>query len=162
EILLRAAALPPLGPEPPTVAARADEYARILESLEAWFRARHPEAKRESSEVGRGPHWEYDRILAFLSRSAARHGSPAPGRDVFAKSTCVRCHALGGSAVDQAAFSGPDLTTVSRRFDDGALLEAILSPSRSIADPYRNTVVLTDEEERVEGRVVVEDAAVLT
>jgi putative heme-binding domain-containing protein len=54
------------------------------------------------------------------------------------------------------------LTTVSRRFDDAALLEAILSPSRSIADSYRNTVVLTDEEERVEGRVVVEDAAVLT
>src|SRR5262249_41634838 len=41
------------------------------------------------------------------------------------------------------------------------LLEAILSPSRAIADPYRNTIVVTDEGERIEGRVVVEDSSSL-
>jgi len=166
EILCRSAELPPLGGEPDGIRERTEEFTRTLEALESWFRAAHPEVRREAQGAGLGPRWEEDRILGFLTRSAGRAGSPARGREVYLRATCARCHRLGedapAPAADPLAFSGPDLTTAARRFDDTALLEAILFPSRAISDQYRNTVVVLDADQSLEGRIVVEDPASLT
>jgi putative heme-binding domain-containing protein len=45
---------------------------------------------------------------------------------------------------------GPDLTSVARRFDRGDILESIVEPSRSVAENYRNLIIVTDS-----GRVLV-------
>ena len=166
EVLVGWASLPPLGAEPSGAEARVQEYKSSLASLETWFATTYPKFERKIPDVARGPSWEQDAILAFLTRSAARKGSPARGREVFARATCARCHLLEGDAqppaTDPQAFHGPDLTTAARRFDDAALLEAIVQPSRAISDQYRNLVVVTDEDERVDGRLVVEEPSGLT
>jgi putative heme-binding domain-containing protein len=166
EVLLGWASLPPLGPEPSGADARVQEYKSSLASLETWFATTYPKFERKSPDAARGPAWEQDAILAFLTRSAARKGSPARGREVFTRATCARCHVLEGDtnapATDPSAFHGPDLTTAARRFDDAALLEAIVQPSRAISDQYKNLVVVTDEDERVDGRLVVEEPSSLT
>lgn len=43
---------------------------------------------------------------------------------------CTKCHRFQR----QGGMAGPDLTGVARRFDDRALLEAILEPSRVVSD----------------------------
>jgi hypothetical protein len=111
DVLLGWASLPPLGPEPSGSEARRQEYKNALASLETWFGAAWPKYERKVPEVARGPAWEPDAILGFLGRSAARKGSPARGREVFARATCSRCHLLEGDprapATDPQAFHGP-------------------------------------------------------
>ncbi len=57
-------------------------------------------------------------------------GDPAAGRRVY-ETACASCHVLDGAG---ASF-GPDLGTVSH-WSPHALLEAVLVPSRTIADGY--------------------------
>src|SRR5262245_6840792 len=82
----------------------------------------------------------------------------ARGQRLFAEAGCVPCHRFGQSG----GVVGPDLTSVSSRFDRRALLESILEPSRTVAEPYRNVTVTTRSDIIMEGRVVAEDAGSIT
>ncbi len=79
--------------------------------------------------------------------------SPDAGRVHFA-SVCAPCHQFGalGTSV------GPDLTTINSRFKKKDILEAILWPSRTIAEQYQNTIIETKEGEVFSGLIVREDA----
>jgi mono/diheme cytochrome c family protein len=51
---------------------------------------------------------------------------------VFVKAQCAACHRFG----DFGESIGPDLTTVSQRFQKKEVLESILHPSQVISDQY--------------------------
>lgn len=84
--------------------------------------------------------------LEPLTDKDATPGDAQRGAAIFREALCSRCHRAGatGPAV------GPDLTYVARRFDRGDMLEAIIEPSRFVAENYRNLSIVTDS-----GRVLV-------
>ena len=62
-------------------------------------------------------------------------GSPEQGRQVVfehSASQCLRCHTIG----DQGGISGPPLDAVGSTLDDRELLEALLIPSKRIAEGF--------------------------
>ena len=59
----------------------------------------------------------------------------AAGKKVFQKS-CANCHVLSG----QGGTIGPDLTGGNRK-DLGYLLENIIDPGSSVAEPFRSSVI---------------------
>jgi putative heme-binding domain-containing protein len=72
---------------------------------------------------------------------------------LFAEAGCVQCHRVGA----EGGSAGPDLTAVGARFDNRALLESIIEPSKVVAETYRNVAVTTKAGAIYEGRIVGED-----
>jgi putative heme-binding domain-containing protein len=51
---------------------------------------------------------------------------------------------------------GPELTHVAGRFSQFDLLDSILSPSKVVAENYRNVQIITTDGRQIVGRVVIE------
>ena len=71
-------------------------------------------------------------------------GDAGSGRRIFlqkADVSCVRCHKVGG----QGGEVGPDLSDIGARRDRPYLLEAIVAPSRQIAEGFETRVVATTD-----------------
>ncbi len=90
--------------------------------------------------------WTYYQLLAFLEGDG-RKGSVEAGRKIYEKANCAKCHRfeqIGGGL-------GPDLTTLSSRFKRKDTLEAIIDPSRVIADQYKSWLVATKSGKAIHG-----------
>jgi len=86
-------------------------------------------------------HWTFDELLSYLNTPDAAAASPQRGAAVFAKASCIKCHRFG----ERGESVGPELTTVSRRFQRREILESILFPSQVISDQYSSkSVTLKD------------------
>jgi putative heme-binding domain-containing protein len=71
-----------------------------------------------------------------------RGGDAARGRQLFAdgrKLACAQCHSTDG----KGGTVGPDLRTIGDKFGRRELVEAVLSPSATIAVGYESTIVQT-------------------
>ncbi len=77
---------------------------------------------------------------------------PEAGRKLF-EDECATCHRFGSIGKD----FGPDLTTLSSRFQKKDILEAILYPSKSISDQYQSWIVETKDGDAINGLLVSED-----
>lgn len=139
---------------------REDFVARIPESERAELAQRLAPAPKPTdvavvpaSFVRRWTRPELDALLAapLTGRSFER------GRDAFAKSTCVTCHRVG----DAGGATGPDLTTASSRFGTADLLDALLDPSVTISDQYRDTELRTVDGDLYVGRIESEKNGVI-
>jgi putative heme-binding domain-containing protein len=95
--------------------------------------------------------WKVDDFTSLLA-DHSQAGDPARGATVFRDALCVRCHRVGarGPAV------GPDLSHVGGRFSRRDMLESILTPSKVVAENYRNVQVRTTDGRVLVGRVLVE------
>jgi putative heme-binding domain-containing protein len=82
--------------------------------------------------------------------------SPEAGRVVYEK-VCATCHRFGSIGTD----IGPDLTTISSRFQKKDIVESILYPSKAISDQYDVTMIETTDGEILSGMLVREDAQTL-
>ena len=101
--------------------------------------------------------WTWEELEAELPRS--RHGrSWEQGRAALAKAQCVKCHRVS----EQGSSTGPDLTYVGRRFDERALLESIVQPSKVIDEKYRLSTYLLDSGKVITGRPIGVSATVIT
>ncbi len=90
--------------------------------------------------------WTYDQLLAFVEGDG-RRGSVDAGRSIYEQANCAKCHRfeqIGGGF-------GPDLTTLSSRFNRKDALEAIIYPSRVISDQYRSWLVATKSGTTIHG-----------
>ncbi|MCP3916365.1 MAG: DUF1080 domain-containing protein [bacterium] len=125
------------------------DWTGELAEWERWFAGTYPGFAGTPAADAR-PRWDFEEALAFLSHSETRAGSAARGARVFEKATCNTCHTMAGGG----AGWGPDLTDVAGRFERRALLEAIVYPSRVIADRYDVTRVVTHDGNEHEGRLV--------
>ncbi|MEO2048055.1 MAG: hypothetical protein ABGX16_15975, partial [Pirellulales bacterium] len=89
----------------------------------------------------------------------ARHGrSWKQGRASLARALCIKCHRFG----EEGTSAGPDLTSVGRRFDERALLESILRPSKVIDEKYRVNSYILDSGKVITGRPVGVSATTIT
>lgn len=87
-------------------------------------------------------------------------GSAAAGREIFFREgspKCWICHALGNEK-DKA---GPNLQDVGVRYEPGELLDALLNPSRRIADGFGVQVIETRSQGLVIGVVARETPSLL-
>lgn len=101
--------------------------------------------------------WTWDELVAELPRTH-RGRSWEQGRTALAKASCVTCHRID----QQGSFTGPDLTHVGHRFDERALLESILLPSKEIDEKYRLSRYLLDNGTVITGRPASVGANLLT
>ena len=76
-------------------------------------------------------------------------GDVANGRQIFVQAQCSRCHRIQNTG----AQIGPDLTSVSRRYNRRALLESIIHPSEQIDPKYTLTTYALDDGKIYTGRV---------
>ena len=81
-------------------------------------------------------------------------GVAARGEQVFTKALCAACHKHG----DLGQEFGPDLTDVAQRFARTDLLDAILTPSKSISDQWTAVEFVTRGKKVVAGVIVSETA----
>lgn len=95
--------------------------------------------------------WSLDDLAEFTNKDAPI-GNAERGAKIFRDALCNRCHrsGLAGPAV------GPDLTFVARRFSRRDMLEAMVEPSKSVAENYRNVSVATSEGKVHIGRLLNE------
>ncbi|MCH7729791.1 MAG: c-type cytochrome [Planctomycetes bacterium] len=93
--------------------------------------------------------WTVEELLADLSEVDEVRNF-AQGKKMFAEAACIGCHRVGsdGNAV------GPDLTSVASRFSRPDILEAIVSPSKVIAENYQSDIIRTTSGQVITGRIV--------
>lgn len=95
--------------------------------------------------------WTID-DLGSLAAESSTSVNIEHGAKIFREALCGRCHRSGltGPAV------GPDLTYVARRFSRRDMLESMLTPSRVVAENYRNVQVITTSGKAYVGRLLNE------
>ncbi len=111
-----------------------DEERRSIANREA-----KPTPKETPARVSTERKLTFDELLAFLDGGGMKRGDAERGRRVFEKADCLRCHRHGNAG----GGTGPDLTTLARRFTRRTMLEAIVYPSKDISDQYRAMVLVT-------------------
>ena len=75
-----------------------------------------------------------------IQEIAAMQGNASNGKTVFS-TYCTTCHRIGKTGND----IGPELTTIGKKFDKTALLDAILNPSAAILLGYEPYLVNTKD-----------------
>jgi putative heme-binding domain-containing protein len=101
---------------------------------------------------GRG-RWEPDEYAAF---AVAHRGDPKRGRALFDDPRglgCIKCHRVNGAGGE----GGPDLSRVAGNYDRAALIEAVLFPSKKVADGFRTTTLALADGQILSGLVVADD-----
>lgn len=86
----------------------------------------------------------------LLHFALTREGDARRGQGLFSSEQrlgCTRCHTVDGSA----AKAGPDLLAVGDKYGRRELIEAVLTPSTTIAAGYNSTTVETKAGEEVTG-----------
>ncbi len=76
----------------------------------------------------------------------------ANGANFYRASMCVLCHSIKGVGGN----SGPELTQIGTRFSVKDIAEAIVNPSETVSDRYRNTVYHLNNGNAISGRAVEE------
>ncbi|MDA1233804.1 MAG: c-type cytochrome [Acidobacteria bacterium] len=87
-------------------------------------------------------------------------GNATAGREIFfrkASPKCFICHAIGADKEK----AGPNLQDVGTRYDRGELLDALLHPSRQIADGFSVQIIETQSQGLVVGVVARETPSLL-
>lgn len=95
--------------------------------------------------------WQIEDLKEIAGLSPV-DGDRTRGARIYRDAYCVRCHRVGrlGKSI------GPDLTFAGRRFNSKDLLEAILVPSRSVAENFRMDVVVMESGVVHTGTILVE------
>jgi putative heme-binding domain-containing protein len=101
---------------------------------------------------GPGRGWKLAEALAVVD-SANGTRSFEQGKAMFAASLCRTCHQIKG----EGGIAGPDLTQLGNRFSNKDMLEAIISPSKTISDQYGSTVFYLKTGGSLMGRLIRQD-----
>ncbi len=96
---------------------------------------------------------EFESAFDATADGNVTEGELAHGAQLFRESSCILCHRFAGDG----ATTGPDLTGVSGRFSRRDLLTAILDPSATVSDQYRDSLIETRDGSIVVGRIVHDD-----
>ena len=89
--------------------------------------------------------------LNDLEGLARGQGDPRNGRRMFYAAMCVHCHSFRG----EGRPLGPDLSDVSRRFNQRDLLVSILDPSAVIPEKYQSVDIRTKDGEEHSGLIAM-------
>jgi putative heme-binding domain-containing protein len=144
---------PRRGPEDP-------ERREGLAFWKAWYRDQFGQEFRPTE--AKAPEWSNEELRKFVLSEGARGGRAERGRVVYA-GLCVRCH--GGTddaGAAGAVLFGPDLTGVTRRLTREEIADAIVYPSKVVAERFRATAVQLESGDVLSGFVTEQDEKTLT
>lgn len=121
-----------------------DPWDKALAAWQEWFVKTYPDQlePRLPAEP-EGSKWTYQQLLGFLNGPPYANGNAERGAAIFEKARCILCHKFGGRGGEDI---GPDLTTVSQRFQKKEILESILFPAQVISSQYAAQIVVTKDE----------------
>lgn len=101
---------------------------------------------------GPGKNWKEEDIAPLLAGGLGKRNFEN-GKNMFAATTCITCHSMGGAGEN----IGPDLTQLGTRFSPEDMLKSIIDPSAVISDQYNTTTFSLKNGQAVVGRIVNED-----
>ncbi len=101
------------------------------------------------------PEWNPE-LAHAIAADALATGSAERGLSVFGsvKTACVSCHRIG----KHGGTVGPDLSKIGKDRTPEEIVEAILWPSRKVADEYKTLMLVTTDGLQVKGYPVKTDA----
>lgn len=123
-------------------ATAKEPASKTLKRWQQWFQQEYPNSPPATLPVETlTSRYSYGELLGYLSGGNSPKGDPLKGKLVFEKAQCVKCHRMGqfGEGV------GPDLSTVSRRFQIKEIVESVVHPSQVISDQFATKTVVTSE-----------------
>lgn len=120
-----------------------DDGDKRLAAWQSWFHDQYPDSpKAELPKSAPNSRWNFPELMEFLASDDGQHGDPEKGKALFmGRAQCAKCHRHG--AVGESI--GPDLSTVSSRFQKKEILESILHPSQVISDQYLSRIITTND-----------------
>ena len=119
------------------------------------YRAKHPNGPAtvdEATAEARARDLP-DLVRNVLQAEVMKTASAERGAAVIAKVRCLDCHKFG----EKGQGLGPDLTTVSSRFQPADILESIVAPSKVISDQYKPITVAIEDGRVLSGMPIVAD-----
>ena len=126
--------------EKPTVYGTS--WSEQLAGWQRWYQKSYPYGPQATIPVQSGyDKWSYEELLAYLEGDEGSHGSATAGAAVYQQARCDTCHRFGKIGGN----FGPDLTSITSRFQQREILESIIYPSQVISDQYQShTIALAD------------------
>jgi putative heme-binding domain-containing protein len=110
----------------------------VLAAWQQWFVETYPNEPDPSLPVESSENkWTYEELTTHLAGPEGSAGKAELGERVFTKAQCINCHRYG----ERGEGIGPDLTTISQRFQRKEILESILFPSQVISDQYASKTI---------------------
>ncbi|MDT7830522.1 c-type cytochrome [Pricia sp. S334] len=101
---------------------------------------------------GPGKNWQMEDVDDLLAEGL-EGGDFESGKNLYAATTCITCHAMRGEGEN----IGPDLTQLGTRFTPEDMMEAIIEPNKTISDQYNSTEFSLKNGQTVVGRLISED-----
>ena len=95
--------------------------------------------------------WTVDDLLPVV-KEKLKDGDPVRGGLIYHEASCIKCHYFK----NEGTGIGPDLTSVSARFNLKSILESTVEPSKVIADQYAAKVIKMRDGRTLVGRVLCE------
>lgn len=131
----------------------------VPESDRQYFEALAGEALENSGSYlsnitqpkGPGQNWTVKSVTAAYKKNQVNVNFEN-GENMFKASLCASCHSVNGNGGN----AGPELTKIGTRFSISDLAEAIVDPSATISDRYRNTQYFLKGDRVVTGRLINE------
>ncbi|QDT28137.1 c-type cytochrome [Gimesia panareensis] len=116
------------------------EDSSPLVAWQKWFAEKYPDELPAVLPVEPADtRWKYRDLLAELQKRSAEPVNLKLGAQAFVKATCVKCHLFGKTGEK----IGPDLTHVSRRFQQKEILQATVFPSHFVSEEYPTFTIVT-------------------
>jgi putative heme-binding domain-containing protein len=112
-----------------------------LAAWQAWYAEQYPDGlPAELPQDSEQNKWSYEELAAYLDGPEAKGASPQSGAQLFTTAQCIKCHRFNGTGES----AGPDLTTLSQRFQRKEVLESIVFPSHVVSDQYASQLVIAN------------------
>jgi putative membrane-bound dehydrogenase-like protein len=125
-----------------SASAPNEPWPAALAKWQTWYREKYPDELDPAPPIAQeGSKWSTEELLEYLASDEAKTASAERGAAIFEKATCIKCHRYGS----RGEGIGPDLSTVSQRFQKKELLESVLHPSHVISDQYAAKTVQTKD-----------------
>ncbi len=132
------------------LAKPGDTWDTALKAWQDWYVHKFPDQPEPTlPSDSQQNKWSLAELAKYLD-DGANDGDAARGQLVFRKAQCVKCHRFG----NQGEALGPDLSTVSRRFQKREVLESVLYPSQTISSQYATKTIITSDGRQYTGVAV--------
>ena len=131
--------------------------ANVPASEQQYFEALSSESMNENGDIlkgikqpiGPGQNWTVANVKLAYAKNKGKVNFEN-GENFFKTSLCVSCHSVNSVGGN----SGPELTQVGTRFSISDMAKAIIDPSETVSDRYRNTSYQLKNGSVIIGRLV--------
>src|SRR5262245_10227541 len=115
------------------------DYAAAQDFWKHWYEQRF--AKKFEPAFAKPQEKTDEEIHRFILADASRGGEPVRGRRVYERIQCNTCHGVGVTPGQEGRLFGPDLAGVMQRLTRAELADALVYPSKQVADRFKTFVI---------------------